>query len=250
MARLSASARLKLLKEIHSPLIDSATSQLPEHLRSRYQRLLLAIQRQNTSQIMADVKWFRNLLGARSFIFDLALPVFAWLASVVQSNRLDIAGEHAFSAIMRNEIGDIMHTLAALPAPSKGRIRPILFGCPEGDMHEFGILMAATLAASYSLPIFYAGSNLPAASLVSTTQSLGSELIILGNAPVPVGQRPVSFGQFLTDIDAGLNKDAAIWVGGQGDRPFTSLNSRREFKYINDLRELDALLLRRVNRVQ
>ena len=220
---------------------------LPWHAQKRFEHLLTAIQSFDLSTITLEVKWLRTLLGVREFVFAVAVPLFTRLGQWVESSTINISQEHAISAVMRGQIGDLLHSMQAFSPV--GTSQPLIFASPEGDLHEFGILLGAALAASYGLIVYYAGANLPSYSLIETARALNAGLIVLGNAPVPPSARTIPFKKFLYDVDEKLDPAVEIWVGGRGDRPCTSLKSGRSFKYLGSLDELDSLFDRRAKKI-
>lgn len=238
---------LQLLKAGNQSEHLPEPSRLPWHAQKRFNNLLEAIQTFDLGSIALEVKWLRTLLGVREFIFAVAIPLFMKLSEWVEESQINISQEHAISAVMRGQIGDLMHSMQALSFA--GKQKPIIFASPEGDLHEFGILLSAALAISYGFSVYYAGANLPSTSLAEAARALDASLIVLGNAPVPPSFRHIPFKKFLFDIDGNIDSKVELWIGGRGDRPVTSLKSGRTFKFLGSLDEFDALLDRRARKL-
>lgn len=247
IAMLPDESLQQLLKAAGNSELLQENSRLPWPAQKRFERLLGAIQTFDLSTITVEVKWLRSLLGVREFVFAVAMPLFIKLNEWVENSNINISQEHAISAVMRGQIGDLMHSMQALSSPTHKQ--PLIFAAPEGDLHEFGILLSAALAISYGFNVYFAGANLPAQSLCEATAALDASLIVLGNAPVPPTSRRIPFKKYLTDLDETIDPKVEIWIGGRGDRPVTALKSGRNFKYLGSIDEFDSLLDRRARKL-
>jgi len=222
---------------------------LPSNVLIQYKKLEGCIDSFDPVALAVGVKWMRTMLGVREFVLQVAIPLFRYVGERVAGGDMDVGREHAFSAVLRDQIGDMLHTLQALSyyedrqKNSRGKVK-VVFATPESDYHEFGILLGASLAVSWSLPLFFAGANLPARNLAYSATSLGAELVVLGNAAVPAAERRMSFKDYLLDLDGQLKDKGhvSIWVGGQGDRPVSRLPSGRKLVYVNSMHDLDIML--------
>ncbi len=210
-------------------------------IRARADSLMQAIETFDIARVTMHVKWLRAALGVRAFVLGVAVPLFARLGELVAASSLDVCQEHALSAVMRDQLGDMSHSLQAL---SCGEVpeTTVVFAAPEDDLHEFGILLGAALASVHGLGVYYAGANLPAKNLAAAVAAVRAPLVVLGNAPVPATERRIAFADYLAQLDGLLPPTVDLVVGGAGDRPRTSLDSHRTFAYVNALDELDHLL--------
>jgi DNA-binding transcriptional MerR regulator len=227
---------------LSSSRAEASSSALPDAVQSRLQALSEAIANFELAPASNQLKWLKTALGARSFVLDVAVPLFARVGQLVAGDKLDVSQEHALSAVLRDQIGDMLYTLQGLSVGYAATERAVVFASPEDDLHEFGILLGAVLAAVRGLPVWYAGANLPAVNLAVAVKGVQARAIVLGNAPVPASDRRVSFEEFLLELDGRVGKSVPIIVGGQGDRPRSALPSKRRFTYVNSLEELDDLL--------
>ncbi len=205
----------------------------------RFELLVDAIDRFDAPRVVAHLKWLRTVLGVREFVLGAAIRLFAHIGAAVAASRLSISQEHALSAIIRDQLGDTIHSMQALSAMDDVAAETVVFAAPEDDLHEFGILLSAALAGINGLGIYYAGANLPAKSLGDAARAVKSKLVVLSNAPVPASERRVSFDAYLLALDASLPKGCALVIGGNGDRPRHELPSGRRMTYLMDLVELE-----------
>lgn len=193
----------------------------------------------NSISSLLDQK--RIALGARGFVLDVLAPVLRWMGGQILKNELSIAHEHALSAVVRDQI---YQTLRYGSAPITDKSGPrFVLAAPEDDLHEFGILMAATLLSHYGMSSHFLGANLPAEALAIGVKGVRGNVVILGNAPVPDSERRISFDKYLEEVHSLIPKHVAIWIGGSGKLPhLRSVLSGREFRFIGSLQELDELI--------
>lgn len=223
-----------------SQAASGSTAAVSRAVQVRLDALLDAVQRYDLTAAASAVKWLRTATGARKFVLDVAVPLFHKVGELVASSSLDVSQEHALSAILRDQLGDLLQTMQALATPTAAG-RKFVFATPEDDFHEFGIMLGAVLAAAHGLDVLYAGANLPVSALVRVVDSCSPYLIVLGNAPVPPSERQVSFEEYLEALDARIPYTVNIFVGGQGDRPLRTCASGRSVRYLNSLQELDGV---------
>jgi DNA-binding transcriptional MerR regulator len=246
VAQLPSEELEQLLKRDPTLSINTYIPELPRHAQKHKEALLQALESFHITHIILELKWLRTVLSVRDFICGVAAPLFRRLGELVAVSRINIAQEHALSSVLRDQLGDIMYSLQALSFAQSAELdSQMVFATPEGDLHEFGVLMSAALAAVHGLPIYYAGANLPARSLNEAVISTRAFCVVLGNTSVPMSMRSISFEQYMLSLDQLLTEDVQVWVGGSGDRPMTSLPSGRRFLYLNSLDEIDYLLAER-----
>ncbi len=183
----------------------------------------------------------RVSLGARAFVLEVLAKVLSWMGGRVSADEMSIAHEHALSAMVRDQIYQTLRYGSVPLAPRKNS--RVVLATPEDDLHEFGILMAATLLSHHGVPSHFLGANLPAEALCLAAKAVKAELVILGNAPVPETERRISFLQYLNELHRGLPKSTAVWIGGAGMLPhLRAVMPGRDTRYLASLDELDSLV--------
>jgi DNA-binding transcriptional MerR regulator/methylmalonyl-CoA mutase cobalamin-binding subunit len=125
----------------------------------------------------ADLELSRlaTLVRPRQLIHEVVLPLMRLVGKQFCSGRFNIAQEHMTSAIMRNLLGALVRTYTI-----RGATGRLLFATPPGELHEFGILAGAMLAAGGGLGIVYLGPNLPAEDIISAAKRSSSQVVVLG----------------------------------------------------------------------
>ncbi len=165
-------------------------------------------------------------MGQSEFIEKLLHPLLEQTGEMWEDGRFKIAHEHLASAVIRSLLGSMF----LLGSPD--RSAPLLLSTtPQGQLHEFGALMALVTAASIGWKTLYLGPNLPAEDIVAAAKERGANGIALsivypvddpylstelrkmynltkGKIPLIIGGRSAdSYGTVLKEIDAILISD-------------------------------------------
>lgn len=105
-------------------------------------------------------------LSAREMCERVLLPLLREIGKRWEEKRLSIAAEHFGSAIVRSRLQAIL--------ASEARRRPhaskVVCACPDGEMHEGGLLAFAIHAAGAGLEVIYLGANTPIDEIVATAE--------------------------------------------------------------------------------
>lgn len=193
----------------------------------------------------------RAVLGVRSFVLDVVSPVLSEVGQRSILGEWTIAQEHAFSAILRDHLGQVLRSFGVFKAEGKAGAkaeakkeslndpRRVIFATPEGDHHEFGILLSAILFAAYPYQVFYLGANMPAAELARASAQLRAGRVVIGAVP---SDRPVSVNDYILQVDHLLPNGVELWIGGPGFDSTARVPVRHPWIHITSLHQLDAML--------
>ncbi len=179
----------------------------------------------------------------RSFVFGICVPLMRAVGREVADRRMTIAQEHALSSLLGDHLGQMLQTLNDGNADKSGS-RRIALASPEGDLHEFGILLSAILAASEGWSVQYLGPNLPAIDLAQAVNRLGCPVLLIGTADLAQGELKQPWSAYFADLDRHLHPASALWIGGAVARAQNrvGISIQRPARYIETLDELDAIL--------
>jgi DNA-binding transcriptional MerR regulator/methylmalonyl-CoA mutase cobalamin-binding subunit len=173
------------------------------------------------------------LMSPKQLVREVVVPLMHTVGERFHSGTLTVAQEHMTSALLRNVLGTLIH----LYAPRVARAR-LIFATLAGEMHEFGILAAALLAAGSGLGIVYLGANLPAAEILAGAKRTSADVVALGVTALHE-TTPRDFQQ----ICRGLGKKVDLWIGGAGAAKLLAVNGRRA-KVLKDFEQFESLLAR------
>lgn len=138
---------------------------------------LMALKAYRLDIVSNELNRLKKALTGRQFALKVALPLMGELGQAVAGGDYSISHEHALSSIMKFHLSHFLYNSETGQTVSRKRI--LLCGV-EGDMHEFGILIAAVLCRHYNYDFFYLGPNLPSEALIDASHFLESEVIVIG----------------------------------------------------------------------
>ena len=147
------------------------------------------------------------LLSARDFVHQVALPLMQAVGDGWHEGKLCVAQEHMATAVLRNVLGSLAYMKSSSDHASR-----ILFATPADELHEFGILAAAILAAGSGLGIIYLGPNLPSEEILVAAKRCSPKAVVLGVAR----DNPTSqVLQEVRSVARELPPTVELWVGGR-----------------------------------
>lgn len=203
-------------------------------------------------------------LGTRAVLIDLILPLLKEVGSRVSDQRLTIAQEHLFSEMLRDHLGQIYQSLNPYHISEKSEDlgsksskkkqkknieieKRILFTTREGDLHEFGVFIAAIIARMNGLTTFYLGPNLPADELVTATDAFDGTDIVLGLSQITRIKESVTVKKYLEDLDGRLDKKINLYLGGSADTDGVVFSQVRRVVRISQMQELEKIFMNQRN---
>ena len=92
-------------------------------------------------------------------------------------------------------------------------VRPpakVLLATPQGDLHDFPILVAAMLTAAAGLGVVYLGTDLPAAEIVQAARRSGADAVLLSVSTTPSRETLSD----LAFVSRKLHRRTHLWLGG------------------------------------
>jgi len=239
VAKLPESELAVLLKQVASSRISVSFF---EHERSsiRMADILSALRSFEWDRLHPLLIEARQSTSARQFVLEVASPVLAEVGVQVQRGLMSIVQEHAFSAVLRSHLGEILQQSVSARAP--GFREKIVFGTPEGDLHEFGILISAVLSAAHGFSVHYLGPNIPVVDLVLAVKKLEATHLIMGTTHSPLQNARKKLEDFLTRLSQNIERDTSLWVGGRGLSRQKYNEFHPLFRHFRTLNELDQAL--------
>ncbi|CAA9559202.1 MAG: Transcriptional regulator, MerR family [uncultured Thermomicrobiales bacterium] len=136
--------------------------------------------------------------------------------------EVGISSEHYASHFVMRKIG----TLFNLSQPESGR-GPLVAACPEGELHEVGLLLTCLFLSRRGYRIVYLGANLPLADLLDTVERIRPAMVLLSTSTWQGAQQLIAASR---EIDARVSRDglSGQTVVGFGGHIFLSDPDLRE----------------------
>jgi len=201
-----------------APLSDASISALLEphgYTPGRpFDEVLGAIARLDAREVGRLLAFQLFARGPRGFARVFVLPLFVEIGARWEGGRLTIIAEHMATFAVGSLLGGALRA-----APLRERRQPILFSTPSGERHEFGVLVAALVAASAGADAVYLGADVPASEVAGAAAQLNARAIALG----VVALDPADSAAYLYALRGDLDRSVAIWIGGAAGRRIESL---------------------------
>jgi DNA-binding transcriptional MerR regulator/methylmalonyl-CoA mutase cobalamin-binding subunit len=178
----------------------------PATIDAYLEQCLDAIQSLASSDLETALARAHLAFGHTAFIEQLLIPLLQRIGEKWQDGSLRVMHEHLTSAVVRTALGQIVdHSRARPEAPL------LIMATPTGQIHEFGALVAATMAWAEGWRVLYLGPDLPAEEIAAAARQRQARAVAL-SLIFPADD--ARFGKELTRLRSMLPGDVSIVVGG------------------------------------
>lgn len=208
------------------------------------QNLIMALMNYKLDIISHELEKVKNLVGPREFALGLITPLLAEVGKQVENGQLTIAQEHSLSAIIKFHIGQQLYTSIG---SSNHSDQIIALSTPEGELHEFGIMIASLLCGYYNLKFYYLGPSMPGESLSEACNQIGADLVVLGVSSSYNNSYARRLDEYITNFTEKLGDKTEILIGGDIRGQNIGFTSHR-INYVPTLQMLDQRLSLRAAR--
>jgi len=160
-----------------------------------------------------DVRRAEELLSAAALlqqpddlVINVLSPLMREVGRLWERRNFSVAQEHLVSVLVRNLLGSMM------------RLRPVdgetamLFATPPNELHEFGIDLAAFLAAMRGIRACVLGPNVPMQEVVRAAHYVRPSAVVIGSV---LSDQHAKLGEYLKGLRTRLTQRTKIWVGGE-----------------------------------
>ncbi|MBV9718497.1 MAG: MerR family transcriptional regulator [Candidatus Eremiobacteraeota bacterium] len=141
----------------------------------------------------------------------ILLPLVRKIAETWGQGRLLVGQEHLVSCLVRNLVG----SCGAATRNARSTTR-MVFATPPGELHEFGIRVAACLAAARNVHTYVLGPNVPADEIISAVRQTDANIVVVG---CTLDGAPSETQAYLQALERGLPTRTRLWIGGRGASP-------------------------------
>jgi len=138
-------------------------------------------------------------------------PLLVAIGDRWEHGSLDVAAEHFGSAIVRRHL----HALLENEARRNPGAPAVVCACPEGDLHEGGLLAFAVHAAALGWGIVYLGVNTPVGDIIATAESTHATAIALSMSSSRLGAERRKLVERLS-LWKRKRDGRNVWLGGRG----------------------------------
>lgn len=182
----------------------------------------------------------RNKQKTETYIREILLPLVGQMSYLVGEGQFTVAQEHIMSALIKEQLV----LLRAKSRKYKSQSR-LVITTPEGDLHDMGIVISATLAAEKAVHTLFLGPSTPKSDLCeSCIRYKGTHLLLSSTVSEREGAKE-SLYAYMNFLDKNLPRKVHFLIAGRNtadfkpkiDRPMTLLKTMDE--YIDFLKKLE-----------
>ncbi|MEJ2502420.1 MAG: MerR family transcriptional regulator [Gemmatimonadota bacterium] len=159
-------------------LVELVGEDAPEEVRPRpdreayLQRSLEAADRLDGQSLRDELMRAVVKLSAPVFVTEIVGPLLHRVGDLWEAGELRPAQEHVVSTAVRQVLDWLLDRFEAPPGA------PLLVaGTPSGEMHEFGAMLAAVVAADSGWRVLYLGPSLPAEEIALAAERAGASVV-------------------------------------------------------------------------
>jgi DNA-binding transcriptional MerR regulator len=222
--------------ELESLLQKATPSRpVPAPDTQRLQSLLNFVEAYDSNSLEWELGRLALLLKAGELVHQVILPLMREAGERWEKGKFEAAHEHLLSASVRSLLGALVRR-----QETRGTVGKILFATPERELHEFGLLAAATLAVAQHFEAVYLGPNLPVDQLFQVTSALKPRAVVVAIMDTNVSPE-VRTG--LESLGARLPASSELWIGGSGARRVADPNWKNAL-LLDDLADYEQHLER------
>ncbi|MFM9107936.1 MAG: MerR family transcriptional regulator [Chloroflexota bacterium] len=142
---------------------------------------LVAFNASQASRVLEDAL---ALLPVEQVCLEILQPVLYEVGRRWDAQEIGISAEHFATSWVIRRLGALYNQ--AEQVPGRGLI---LAACPEGELHEAGLLLTSLILTRRGMNILYLGPNLPTDDLITTVQRLKPEMVLLSASTVASAER-------------------------------------------------------------
>lgn len=225
----------KLNALVKQSIVNSATAQT-------VLRLVAATTECDLGKLSAILKSAQLENDTRTLLVEVISPTLAEIGRKVIEGELDVYHEHAASSVIRNLLSGILYSMEQMP--DKNEAKTIIFATPEGEHHEFGVLISAILVALRGNKVLYLGPNMPAISLARAIKNTNAAVAVIGCSAPNEALSTTRYKEFVNQLSAEVDTSVPFWFGGFRNSDIDGLSclNKRDVVFMNRYQDLERAM--------
>jgi DNA-binding transcriptional MerR regulator len=175
--------------------------------------IILALTHYKLGIISHELDKAATQVTPKDFALKIIMPLFIEIGLMVDKSQLNIAQEHALSAMT------IFYISKMIAAHKSNQAKQVYFALatPKGELHGLGILLTCLIMLEHNMPFIYLGDNLPNDALISICQSMPITHLILGTTKFSHQYANYRISEVVSVLRENIPLSTHIWIGGQID---------------------------------
>ena len=202
-----------------------------EALRRRF---IDAIQIMDVVAAEQELARAATLFSTRDLVKNIVAPILKEAGERCARGEFGSAHEHLASGLLRNLLSSLLRLY-----PASSNCDAIVLATPAQERHEFGLLLAALLAAMHGWRVVYLGADLPAPEIAHAVRLTNARVLVLS---VSVAHSIID--DELRAISNVLPISTRVWIGGEEATRHRAIIERANWVLVRNLEELDDMLKR------
>lgn len=186
--------------------------------------------------VAADQELARGatLFPVHDFVKKVVVPIHDEIAERRARSELGLAHERLAFGLLRNTVSSLLRLY-----PASENAETLVLATTSGERDEFGLLVAALLAAMHGWRVVYLGADLPAVEIAQAVRLTNARVLALSLTT----EHPRA-AEELGVISTLVSASTRIWIYGAGAVEHRGLTDRSNWVLVRDLDELDNRLRR------
>lgn len=225
-ARLSESELDELIADAQ-PSIEAA-----DPYRAARERFIEAVRAMDVVAADQELARAATFFPAREFVKKIVAPILDEVGERWAHKEFGVAHEHLASGLLRSMLGSLFRLY-----PPSGNADTMVLATPAGERHEFGLLLAALLAAAHGWRVVCLGADVPAAEIALAVRLTNARVLALSLA---TGHQGID--EELAAVSRLVPSSTRIWIGGAEAVRHGELITRANWILVRNLEELDDRL--------
>jgi len=197
-------------------------------------RFIDAIQIMDVVAAEQEIARAATLYSTLELVKDIIAPILRDIGGRCACGEFSAVHEHLASGLLRNLISSLLRLY-----PSSVSGDAIVLATPAQERHEFGLLLAALLAAMHGWRAIYLGADLPAPEISRAVRLTNARVLILS---ITAGHSRID--DELRAISNVIPVSTLVWVGGEEAHKHKMIIERANWALVRTLEELDEMLKR------
>lgn len=199
------------------------------------ERIMAAVQVFDQAQVEQILGDALVALGPIGLAQRVLAPLLDTVGEQWMNGALTVAHEHFLSAILRNFVAGILRNrIRASSRPT------VLLATPEGEQHEFGLLLATLVLADAGQSLCYLGTQVPTENLLQAAHAVGAAIVALSAVNTANRARAV---KVVEQILALRSPKVKVWLGGRDAATVARLaGGNGRVTVVSDISEIESLL--------
>lgn len=199
-------------------------------------KLLSSLEKFDIDSMAEEMQFRRMSIGAKDFIFNIALPIMRETGVLVSKGKISVTQEHIVSSIVRDQ-------LSKITIPNSGNnVEKFALATPEGNLHELSIIIADILCKLNRIPTSYLGAAHPADCLGQAVSALKCQTIVMGVISSEHWNYEERMTPYLKALDNSLKTKVNVILGGGWQLDFPKFKNIKNITILNNFEDFDELL--------